>query len=245
MDLVGEPKASHVQVSWFSIGILGRQDCNVPTNSYIRNLLSWHVQVTTYKQSTSLGTEIAGPAVAAAASSSDGLTSAANSLPSHNFCSVASEQSPTLLTLPREACNSIWAHALVRTEIHVAWVACEDNIQKSHSRSCHNFQYRQPYTGKITQRSGTYVGLSKQPIDWLDLTACAVMEILEIETDMDIDQPCLNTLLVCRQVYNEAAPIFYSQNCFVFGSSETLGISGSTALLPAYTSLKDRSENIL
>lgn len=63
--------------------------------------------------------------------------------------------------------------------------------------------------------------------------------------DIDNDQPYINALLACRQVFNEAAPIFYSQNCFVFGISKTLDPSGSTALLPAYTFLKDRSKPTL
>lgn len=77
------------------------------------------------------------------------------------------------------------------------------------------------------------------------MTVNAIYGAIDIETDIDNDQPYLNTLLVSRWVFNEAAPIFYSQNCFVFGSSQVLDLHGSTALLPAYTFLKDRRETIL
>lgn len=183
---------------------------------------------------------------AAAAPTSDALTLLDNNPTRHQSRHVGPDHStPTLLTLPRELRDLIWTYALVRPKIHVAWVACEHTAQKSHSRTCHNFQYPHPYNGNIIHGSGTYVGLSKQPKAWLDVTVSAFLEETEVGTDVDNDQPYLNTLLVCRQVYKEAALVFYSQNCFVFGNSALLAPSGSTALLPAYTFLKDRSETTL
>lgn len=77
------------------------------------------------------------------------------------------------------------------------------------------------------------------------MTMDAIQGEIGTGTEIDNDQPYLNTLLVSRQVFSEAAPIFYSQNCFVFGSSQSLNLCGSTALLPAYTFLRDRREPIL
>lgn len=186
-------------------------------------------------------------AVAQAAPTSEALTSPDNNLSSHEPRLVAQDNSPaTLFTLPRELRDLIWTYALVRPKIHVAWVACKHTAHKSHSRTCHHFQYFDDYNNsKTAHGSGTYVGLTKQPKDWLDLTVSAFLEEPQAVTDVDNDQPYLNTLLVCRQVYHEAALVFYSQNCFVFGSSALLVESGSTALLPAYAFLKDRSETTL
>lgn len=80
-------------------------------------------------------------------------------------------------------------------------------------------------------------------MDWLDLTLSVIMSKPKT-ADIDNDQPRMSTLLDCRQVFSEAGPIFYSRNCFVFGISRTLYPSGSTALIPVYTFLKDRTRPV-
>ncbi|KAJ4422887.1 hypothetical protein N0V82_002413 [Gnomoniopsis sp. IMI 355080] len=150
---------------------------------------------------------------------------------------------PTLLTMPPEIRNMIWTQALVRPEIHVAWVACEDALQKDHShRTCYTFRYWSADIEGYTNGHGTYVGLQKQRED--DILSRTLT--IQSEKEVDNDQPYLNTLLLCRSVFAEAAPIFYSQNCFVFGGPPvTDEMTGSTPLLPAHAFLKDRSTDTL
>lgn len=156
----------------------------------------------------------------------------------------ATGRSPlTLLTLPGELRNMIWTKALVRYKIYVTWAFCENTRQQEHSRTCCRIMQNEYEWITTSHPSGTYVGVQKQPKDWFDrVMAFAIRDDADLYADND--QPSLNTLLLCRQVFDEAAPIFYSQNCFVFCAtkepqSDTLETSG---LLPAYVFLKDRSK---
>lgn len=137
----------------------------------------------------------------------------------------------------------IWTQALVRHRIYITWALCEKTLQEDHTRTC----CRVTSPGhSYDSVHGTYVGLQKQPKNWPSRIMAFTLG-KDGNLDADNDQPSLNTLLACRQASNEAAAIFYSQNCFVFCAThereEKCG--GSSGLLPAYAFLKDRSKHTL
>lgn len=140
----------------------------------------------------------------------------------------------------------IWTEALVRHKIYITWSLCEKTLKKRHSRSCYKLFLFDWELGDNRIANGTYVGLKKQPKDWLSLTI-AFAKGIDTCLVSDSHQPCFNVLLLCRQAFDEAAPIFYSQNCFVFCATKELQSMDwqSSGLLPAYAFLKDRSEYTL
>lgn len=158
------------------------------------------------------------------------------------FDDAPGRSSPTLLTLPRELRDMIWTEALVRDRIYVTWAFCEDTLQEEHSRTCCRFT-RLWNNFESLHTIGTYVGLQKKPKDWLS-RVMAFAKGYDANSDADNDQPSLNALLLCRQVFNESAPMFYSQNCFVFCATQEQQSDAweSCGLLPAYAFLKDRSK---
>lgn len=136
----------------------------------------------------------------------------------------------------------IWTGALVRHRIYITWNICESTLQDAHTRTCYRLSLLDWDCGNTHNGSGTYVGVQKQPQDWLSMIM-AFSQGSDTSLDDDNNQPYLNALLLCRQAYDEAAPIFYSQNCFVFCATEMLqsGALESSGLPPAYAFLKDRS----
>lgn len=147
-----------------------------------------------------------------------------------------------LLTLPRELRDMIWTEALVRHRIYVTWTLCENTLQGTHSRVCCRFtRWCEDDWGSV-DAIGTYVGLQRPPKDWLSLNL-ALIKRDDTSLDAVNDQPYLDTLSVCLQAFDEAAIVFYSQNCFVFCAPQNVQLdeSESTGVLPAFAFLSDRS----
>lgn len=174
------------------------------------------------------------------------VTSHHNSLQSHCPSGNSAQSSSPLLRLPSEIRYLIWTHALVRPNVYVTWSSCDETMQDIHSRTCIRFRYWTPAcdAGNVVCASGTYVALRKKLQDWISLSL-SVVGGKSITTSIENDRPQLNTFSICRQILNEASPIFYSKNCFVFCGPHEVDPLGCAGLLAAYAFLKDRSKDTL
>ncbi|KAK1585757.1 ribosomal protein L32 [Colletotrichum navitas] len=154
------------------------------------------------------------------------------SLPAHQHPA----SSKRLLGLPLELRNHIYHHALVAPPKH----------SRTHDDDCH-FRYNHTATS-IEPAACVVLDVTVDPVplqyiyrhDRLSQCRCA-------------KRTTLNLLLACRQVYREAAPIFWSANTFVFDHSDDFTICVGAQLRPAfrpllrhvYVASADREENPL